>query len=77
MKSSAARKPNPQAEVDAWNAKVAVGDYVDYRGYPGAEPKAFRTRTEAEVLSGHTAVVWLEGKSGCVCCEACTPHTKH
>lgn len=63
----------PEQEVADWNAQVAVGAEVDYREYPEAEPKRFKTRTEAQVLSGHTAVVWLEGRAGCVCCEACTP----
>ena len=65
------RRKNPEKEVAAWNAKVGVGDTVEYRGYPEAEPQIFTTRTAAEVLSGHTAVVWLNGKSGCVCVDAC------
>lgn len=63
----------PEQEVNDWNARVKVGDLVEYRFYPEAEPQTFKTRTEAQVLSGHTAVVWLEGKSGCVCCDACRP----
>lgn len=59
--------------VDAWNRTVRVGDPVDYRGYPEAEPQRFTTRTVAQVLMNHTAVVWLDGKAGCVCVEACTP----
>ena len=51
--------------------KVGVGDTVEYRDYPEAEPQTFTTRTPAEVLSGHTAVVWLNGKAGCVCVDAC------
>jgi len=34
------------------------------------------TRSHAEVLSGHTAVVWIEGVVGCVALshvEACPP----
>ena len=60
-----------QKKVEAWNTRVQVGDMVEYRGHPGAEPKTFKTRTAAELLSGHTAVVWLEGKSGCVAVDAC------
>jgi hypothetical protein len=66
-----AHRRNPAKEVARWNANVAVGDLVEYRSYPEAEPQTFRTRTPAEVLSGHTAVVWLEGKSGCVAIDAC------
>lgn len=63
------RKPDQQ--VADWNAFVAVGDTVEYRSDPGAVPQIFNTRTPAEVLQGHTAVVWLIGKCGCVCVEAC------
>jgi hypothetical protein len=65
------RRKNPEKKVAAWNAKVSVGDTVEYRDYPEAEPQTFTTRTPAEVLSGHTAVVWLNGKAGCVCVDAC------
>ena len=71
------RRKNPEKEVAAWNAKVGVGDTVEYRDYPEAEPQTFTTRTPAEVLSGHTAVVWLNGKSGCVCVDACRKVVGH
>lgn len=68
------RRPNPQKEVDAWNARVQVGQMVQYAEVNGlTEPKTFKTRTPAELLSGHTAVVWLEGKSDCVCVSHCKP----
>jgi hypothetical protein len=57
--------------VIQWNKTVKVGDEVVYRSHPGADPQLFKTRTEAQVLSGHTAVVWLDGKSGCVAVVAC------
>lgn len=70
------RKPKTQAqlqrEVDSFNAQFPVGSQVDYYEVVGeGAPQELRTRTPAEVLSGHTAVVWLEGKSGCVCCSHC------
>lgn len=72
------RKPmakvlNPMAQVAAFNNLVHVGQEVDYRSDPHADPVRFKTRCHAEVLSGHTAVVWLEGKSGCVSLESLTP----
>ena len=68
------RRPNPQKEVDAWNARVKVGDTISYVEVKGlTEPQTFKTKSEAEVLSGHTAVVWLEGKRGCVAVDHCTP----
>jgi hypothetical protein len=63
---------NPSIGVAAWNTAVSVGQWVDYRSDPYAEPQRFKTRCRAEVLSGHTAVVWLEGKSGCVTLESLT-----
>lgn len=63
---------NPGIAVAAWNNAVHVGQWVDYRGHPHAEPQRFKTRFRAEVLSGHTAVVWLEGKAGCVTLESLT-----
>lgn len=68
------KRPNPQKEVDAFNARVKVGDAVEYSEVVGlGTPAVYRTRTEAEILSGHTAVVWLEGKSGCVSVSHCAP----
>jgi len=68
---TARRKQNPQTQVDAWNAKYPIGTKVGYSSFPGAELKVTLTTTEAQVLSGHTAVVWIEGVSGCVCVENC------
>ncbi len=59
-----------EQEVRAFNNRFRVGDEVDYyEVIETGQCKRYRTRTPAEVLSGHTAVVWLEGKSGCVCCD--------
>ncbi|WP_256701045.1 hypothetical protein [Caballeronia sordidicola] len=41
-----------------------------------SKPTVYVTRTPAEVLSGHTAVVWLDGKSGCVAVSHCVPISK-
>ena len=66
-----------QREVDEWNALVAVGDFVEYREVMGIGPvERLKTRTKAMILSGHTAVVWLEGKRGCVCASHCKPASK-
>lgn len=61
-----------QRQCDAWNARIKVGDLVEYRSVIGLSPPLlYKTRSEASVLSGHTPVVWLEGKSGCVCIDHC------
>ncbi len=61
----------PDQQVVDWNNAWNVGQEVEYRSHPGADPQRFKTRSFAQVLSGHTAVVWLEGKSGCVTLDAC------
>lgn len=56
-----------QTAVDIWNATVPVGTEVRYwRGFRPGPAIRSRTRTPAEVLSGHTAVVWVEGESSCI-----------
>ena len=56
---------------DLWNAAHPIGSTVRYHHI--IDDSAFtvhKTCTMAEVLSGHTPVVWLEGVSDCVCLEA-------
>lgn len=69
------KRPNPvklQAEVDAWNSAHKVGADVDLLKDSG-EVVRTRTTAAAQVLSGHSAVVWLEGISGCYLLSRCTP----
>lgn len=55
-----------------WNEKYPVGTEVEYHPVIDEPEHRIRTtRTEAQVLSGHTAVIWLNGERGCVCLEAC------
>lgn len=73
MTTTAPPLPSPARQVEQWNKRVAVGDWVEYRSVKDlSAPQRFQTRSEATVLSGHTAVVWLAGKSGCVCIDHCT-----
>ncbi len=68
-------KPNLkklQAQVDAWNTKVTVGQEISYSEILGDPPKLYKTRTEAQILCGHSAVVWLHGIGGCVLVSHCT-----
>jgi hypothetical protein len=54
-------------QVRLFNAAYTVGTLCRYwKGVREGEGKLARTRTEAQMLSGHTAVVWLEGVSGCI-----------
>lgn len=58
--------------VDLWNTRYPIGTPVT--AYPGARPSddshcerlITRTRSEAQVLGGHTAVVWVDGHSACI-----------
>lgn len=70
------RKPNikkPQAECDAFNAKCAIGGKVSVKLDFIDEPRITVTTSEAEILSGHSAVVWLEGIRGCYQLDRVTP----
>lgn len=53
-----------QAVCDKFNAATAVGAAVSVR-LDGGEVRETVTTSEAQVLSGHTAVIWLKGISGC------------
>jgi hypothetical protein len=54
---------------------MQVGIMVDYHSIIGGPVTSTHVvRSGPELLGGHTWVLRLEGKSGCVACEACTPH---
>jgi hypothetical protein len=55
---------SPQKQCDNFNAKHGVGQAVTVR-LDNSETKSTTTRSKAEVLGGHSAVIWLEGISGC------------
>ena len=57
-----------QKEVDDFNAAMPVGTMVRYwkMDRVGEPSGSGKTRTPAQILSGHTAVVWIEGCSGCI-----------
>ena len=64
----AIKRPNVkkmQAECDRFNADVNVGDEVFVKLDGVEEPFRTRTRSEAQILSGHSSVIWLHGVSGC------------
>lgn len=53
-----------QKIVDDWNDKHPVGTPVIVNR-DGGEQFHTVTRSGAELLSGHTPVVWVKGLSGC------------
>lgn len=56
-----------QAKAEDFNKQYPVGQKVRYwKGLRHGDGEVSRTRTEARVLSGHTAVVWVEGYPACI-----------
>ncbi|ONH38605.1 hypothetical protein BLL38_23630 [Pseudomonas gessardii] len=62
-----------QREIRLWNGHVKPGDLVIYVPFPDADPERHSVSGPAYILEGHTAVVALEGKSGCVAVRSCSP----
>jgi hypothetical protein len=75
QKAAKAEVKRQAALVEAWNGQHAPGVAVTVT-LDNRQPFETRTRSRAELLSGHTAVVWLEGKSGCYLLERCTPRAE-
>lgn len=53
-----------QAQCDAFNEAHPIGTRVTVK-LDSDELRETTTRSQAEVLSGHSAVIWLEGVRGC------------
>lgn len=53
-----------QEQVDAWNGDNQTGVIVDVRRDNGDVLRT-RTRSSAQMLSGHSAVIWVKGIAGC------------
>lgn len=64
-----------QRQVDNWNKHYPVGQAVTVRRDNGATITT-KTRAPAGLLSGHSAVVWLEGISGCYLLSRVAPVTE-
>lgn len=63
----AAREPDPAARVDARNRLYPEGRAVRYwTGVREGSGLTGHTRSRAEVLGGHTAVVWVTGHGACI-----------
>jgi hypothetical protein len=60
-----------EKQCHIWNRACPIGTEVQYHPVIGRpEYRLRKTKTGAYVLSGHTAVIWLEGESGCVALDA-------
>lgn len=64
-----------QKQCAAWNARHPVGTPVTrYKLIdPLREGSPTKTRSEASILGGHSAVVCVEGVSGCVLLQSVVP----
>lgn len=61
-----------QEKVDAWNASNQVGTPIRYKNDIGKILES-KTASVAWVLGGHSAVIMLEGVSGCYDFERILP----
>jgi hypothetical protein len=61
-----------QRDCDQFNAACPVGSVVNVRKDDGSTLET-TTRSAAEVLSGRTPVVWLDGISGCYALDRVSP----
>lgn len=61
-----------QKQCDKWNAKHPEGTTVVFESIKGhGESHRGKSTSVAQVMGGHSAVIWLEGKSGCVSLDNC------
>ncbi len=77
-KSRVADVPGPmmlEREVALWNRLFPIGTPVKVRRDDGSE-LATKTRSEAWVLGGHTAVVKVDGFTGGYLLERVTPQVR-
>lgn len=62
-----------QAACDSFNAAHPIGADVFVQLDNKDEPFLTKTRSSAQILSGHSAVIWLEGVTGCYLLDRVTP----
>lgn len=62
-----------QEQCDAFNAICPVGGKVFVKLDGVDDPFETITRSEAQILSGHTPVVWMENVTGCYLLDRVTP----
>jgi hypothetical protein len=69
------KRPNlkkMQAQCDAFNAVCPVGGSVTVT-LDGGEVRETVTTSEAQILSGHSPVVWMKGIIGCYLLDRVKP----
>lgn len=65
------KRGNPEKQVAAFNTTFPVGSPVWVRKDDGRQ-EATKTRSEAWVMGGHSAMVMLDGIAGGYACERVT-----
>lgn len=70
LRRFAPKLANVVEQCESWNRANPVGTTVDVARDNGTVERT-RTRSEAYILSGHSAVVMLEGISGCYLLDRC------
>lgn len=65
-----------QALCEKFNALYPIGTPVNLMLDGNDEPIPTKTRSCAHVLSGHSAVIWLDDVSGCYLLDRVTPLMK-
>lgn len=69
------RPPDPaqlRHQCEMFNSRYPVGTTVAVRTDDG-EALITTTRSKADVLSGHSAVIWVEGITGCYLLDRVSP----
>lgn len=64
-----------QVAVDGFNRRYPIGTEGLLKKDDGSLLET-KTRSKAEVLSGHSAVIWVEGVSGCYLLSRFTPKAR-
>lgn len=72
MSRRPATREDLEHQVDSFNMRYSVGQKVTIRLDDGSV-KVTRTRSRAEILSGHSAVIWLNDVRGCYLLDRVTP----
>lgn len=70
------KRPNPEKQAAAWNAAHPVGTPVTVQRDLGALLET-KTRSEAWVMGGHSAMVMVDGIAGGYMLERVTPRVVH
>lgn len=66
-----AKESELKDKCGAWNAAHPIGTEVRFHPVIGGPPeRTHHTESEAFVLGGHTAVIFLAGRRGCVALDA-------